>query len=1077
MSIRAHIPIRLTISPALASGSVDAVVRDAVASAVSRAIGTLEDEVLVPRGGYAYPRFNAPEISWSGGPVDAEWRQAIEARIAEAIDAATQPASDRAAQRLVDAPTVVPPDPSESFDPTRVHRDGYLVGSYQGNVPSPDVPLGFDSEGAATDVMPPGYRVGWWHWHSNNLDDVAVAVVRALNANYGTSGTPPTRIGAMFRATYHGINGFMMAVFADVTRAGVGYRGRIIALYPLPGDFEGHNLEGNNPQATQRLGVLPVGLFSIERLADYTTRADRVAAVRRWGLAQFHIAPDPVAGEPAATAARRLAITNIASSMGGQSDDPGTVAILHSSTGGDYVTFVNQAMIVGRSLDVLPIAAFQRNPEQEGAGSGDGEGEGEGESEGGGGHGQGRGQGHGQEPGAGEAAGGLGTDGGSGEPDGSADGSAAFHYPFVAGGQVMTLDLGPFEGEPSLDQLGTLGDELRRLMQRIAFRLDMPMGQYCGAFLLAAAHVMGGRASAVAEAAEILPNATRVAAAGTGNLGDLEIDPQVTPAVRLLRYLGGTCPLIERAARLMTTIYQLPEVSLLITGFRRADTVGWMLDFYKQHTPSMKGAVGTIYVRACQIMMLQLLRSSRDEIDARLDNFDDYYLAVRSLVQRMVVREADLLELRTQLQSARSFTSLDANIDLAVSTWRDARHVLTTTFSDWDLHLAAMTSPARLLERRGNLEHYPDGWKVRDTHGRLWTMAELEQEIAVRHGTAASLDPLIQHFNDIPAVAATFRDSPEMSRRYLRSLLEEMRDNNRTILRQAKDDNYFAFRSGRIVDDLPHRTVPGTSIAMQGIHLLAHEAIAPGFSGSEWYAIGLQFAFDVELGRQGIISFGEAASVMALSVLCPPLGVALGIVIAGVHAANALNREELFGALIDPDVAISRAEMEFEMFLAQFEVALAIIPEAGSLMRGASRVGRIAAAESLSAGLRGFSVYARRTLLVSMGRSLQGGLIRAFVTNVLVDRVLSVVLPRLIGPIFEQVNREITVLAGGQVTPEGPAGPVAPVVAEDGTVTIPVDPNDADPYALSPSQAELERRLQEYQEGERDDEPSSGGAP
>lgn len=1051
MSLTAHIPVRLRIDPALAGVDIEAVVRAAVGAAVGRSLAAFESEVVAERGAYARPHFQAPSFQWSGRPVNAQWRQALDAACVEEIAALTRPIAERVEARLRAAPPVIPANPSERFDPARARGEGYWVPSYDGDVPAPDVPLSFAGHDEAMALVPDGMHYDWWEAVSTDGPAIYGAADAAIAAQFGSS--RPDRFAIMYWATD-------LAMFVVQFLRTANHRPD--GSYDMAPDGV-LQVQDNGTRFVTRtastvrgsgLGFRPVGGYNLLHYGVFTSAVEFRALVLRRMYERNGLSLVATAGEAPAAAQLRTRIEDYASAVGaGSTLAAGTYYILNGS--GQSIGVPRATSLGDRgSTEILPIAAMYQGatagePSTDEFASRIARGEtGEG------------------------STGAAGTDGedGQGEPDGSATGTTSFRYPMIVGGEAVELDLGPFMGEPSLDQLGQLGDAMRRLIQRIAFRLAMPTGDYCGAFLIAAAQMMRARGHGVGVAAEQLPQATRVVPAGGGNLGIVDMQPEITPAVRLMRYLGGTCPLISQLTRLMTDSYRLPGIMAMVTGHRHNDWAGWTLDFLREHTPAMEVAVAAIFQRTCQIMMLQLLRSSQEEISNRIRNFDEYFPRVEALVTGVLGREAELMGLRSQLQDVMAMTSPGVQLDQAVSTWREARQLLSGKLSDQALTAAALTSPGRLFETRGALEHYADGWKVRDSAGRLWTMDELETNLAMRHQTAASIDPLIHQFNDIPAVAATFRDSPHLARGYLFALLYEMRTNNEDITAETISDDLFAFQSGRIVEDLPRRTVPGCEVAMQGIHLMAHEAIGGSFQGNHWYGDGLDYAFDVELGKQSIRAFAETVSVLTLSVLCPPLGIALGVVVAGVHYSEAAEREQLYGSLIDPEALMSRAEVEFEMFMAQFELALSIIPDIGAIARGASSVGR-AGARGLA---RGGMVMAGRTalrrvqreLLASFARQARAGLVHAFVTTVLIDRVFTLTLPHILGPVMEEVNREITVLTGGNVAPRDSAALAAAIAASypDGL------PQAAPDYAaMSPEEAELVRRLEEYQDGERDE--------
>jgi hypothetical protein len=1059
----------MRIDPALAGAEVDGAVRAAVAAAVGRSLRAFEEDVLDARGGFARPGFQAPAFTWGGRPVAAEWRQAIEQACAEEIAALTRPIEERVADRLRRAPRVMPPDPYERIDPLRFDGDTYFVPSYDGDTPSPDVALYFDSFEEAVERTPRGYHADWWEWDGSNANALKGAIFRTLYLKYGFSGIPSTT-GVIF---WNRASGGLTIVFLfgvrtsgrDASDPAAQMSWSSVSSIDL-GDVA-TRLDQNNSVSRGAVGFRPFGRVWLELLRTVQTTEDIERAIFEQFLADRGISIAPAAGEPPATTTTRNLVRQFAADTAPNYRPPAGAMYAIRGSGASGMRHVPTGVRVETGVDIIPIGAFQvgeipRSDEEEeghsatrlrtGEGEGDGAGEGGGEGDGG----RAGGGATGGEPG------GTGTGGGIEGEEGGLRGTATeFHYPRSYGSTSIELDLGPFRGEPSLDQLGALGDRMRRLIQRIAFRLDMPEGQYCGAFLIAAAQVMGGHASGIADLGESDAEATRVVRDGTGNLGYMEMQPEITPTVQLMRYLGGTCPPISELTELMSAVYQLPDIRRLITGMRHDDAIGWLLDFYREHTPAMRGAVSWTYRRTCQLMMLQLLRSSRTEIQRRLTSFDDYFPIAEALITRLLSGEAQLTHMRQMLLTVQSFTSPAAELSLAVSSWRDARRALTTTLSGRLLNVASVTSPGRLFETHGTLERDGDVWKVRDADGRLWTMAEIEREIALRHQMAQSIDPLILQFVDIPAVVATFRDSPLLARGYLYSLLSEMLANNVDIESRTRSDNMFAFRSGAITESLPDRTVPGTSVAMRGIHLLAHDAIGESFRGNYWYAEGLNQAFNVELGMRSLTSFFETAGTLVLSVLCPPLGIALGIGIAASHYHDATIKEELYGSLIDPEVLMSRSEVEFEMFMAQFELALSIIPDIGTIMRGGSRLANVGA----RAGMRGVLTTVRRELLVAIGQQVRRGLVRAFVETVLIDRVMTLVLPLVLTPVMEGVNREISILVGEAVGPD-PA-------AAGGASTA----SDAAP-ATTADEADLMRRIEEYLQGKpTDDLPPASEAP
>lgn len=1047
MPVTAHIPIRIRIDPALAGGDVSGAVRGAVAAAVGRSLRAFEEDVLEERGGYARPGFRVPQFAWGGQPVSADWRQAIEQACNDEIAALTRPIAERVDERLRLAPQVAPHDPYERIDPSRIDGLTYRIPSYDGDTPSPDQAVFFDSPDLAVQQVPTGYHADWWEWDGQNDAALHLAFHDIMVQRYGTKGHP-SRVGFMYwnRTTDQFEISFLHKVtLTKYSEDNIYIAGQIYDRMAI--GAKSVFLGDNNVVGNDDTGLRPFGKYEIHKWKDVSGPDHTAEALKDLYLALRKIPATKPGGETDKVTSERIAIETFARTL---ADDPKNsgVRVIYALVGSSgYAILLRTRVYDVLNLEILPIGAYQRGALSDEAGEGRANRIRSGGDEGGEGGGNGDSSGDG-------------TNGPGGASDEGLEGdSAKFSYPASYGATTLTLDLSPFLGEPSLDQLGSLGERMRRLIRRIAFRLDMPEGEYCGAFLIAAAQVMGAHATGIADLGEVSPETTKVTPAGTGNLGTMDMQPQITPTVQLMRYVCGTCPLIHELSELMGSVYEEPSVRKLITGFRHNDPGGWMLEFYKEHSPIMGWSVAWIYVRTCQLMMLQLLRASHEEIVTRLTGFAGYFPRAAALIKHLLGGEADMMRMREMLQSLTMFTSGRSVLASVAQSWRDARRVFTTSLSSQTLNLAAVTSPGRLLETKGAPELTEEGWRIRDGE-RLWSLEELESEIAMRHQFAQSIDPLIQQFVDIPAVAATFRDSPELAETYLRNLLKEMKDNNEDIEKRTRSDNMFAFRSGAISEDMPHRTVPGTSIAMRGIHLLAHEAIGDSFGGSHWYAVGLNHAFGSELGRQSILAFTETVGTLVLCVVCPPLGVAAGIAIAANEVHNASIKEDLYGSLIDPEILMTRAEVEFEMFMAQFGLALAIIPDLGAIMGAGKRL----AGAGARAGLRGISRTVRRQLLVAFGRQVTEGLAKKFVEAVLIDQVMRLMMPRLLGPVLVEVEREIKVMSGELPPPDHPSKPAAATEA---------------PKSLTPDEAELIQRIEEYQEGDRADEelPPASEAP
>jgi hypothetical protein len=188
----------------------------------------------------------------------------------------------------------------------------------------------------------------------------------------------------------------------------------------------------------------------------------------------------------------------------------------------------------------------------------------------------------------------------------------------------------------------------------------------------------------------------------------------------------------------------------------------------------------------------------------------------------------------------------------------------------------------------------------------MWTVAEVEQALVLQRGQAEGIDPLVKQIGNVPDVLERFTRNRAAIRDELARVLDEMRANNTEMLAKAKADAWFAFRSSRIADNIPSATVPGSRYALQGIHLQTHQQLGEFFGGDAFYGLGIDHLFGSEQGREALAAFGITVGIVALCVLCPPLGFTAGVVVAGVDVARAHERARLYGALIDPELVHTR---------------------------------------------------------------------------------------------------------------------------------------------------------------------------
>ncbi|WP_404385375.1 hypothetical protein [Caenispirillum salinarum] len=1046
MPVEVHIPLTLRLDPALARGEHLAEVEAAVSAAARRALAEVDAEVIAPRGGYAVPRLHAPTFTWAGGAaaLPRDWRQDAERAVSAGLQAAVAAAPNTAGAKLSEAPEPVPAAPRDRIERRRRRGGRYRIPSYAGG--TADVPI-YMAGPEAPAIDRDTQRVRLWAWDGSDAEHLRQSIGRFLLTvpdSHAPLGQP---VGVLLA-----VPGAYAVVVVKVTQRGEGrlfYRH--VANFEIGQSVHRTEIDDQGDVSVSG-GAMPTAPRATLRKLVPVGGAEAYLRERYHEMARQILAPE---GATLDAAMRETLDDHAASAAKSLIHKQGYLAALETPGDATWCSVPADAFPES-TLTVFPMTHIAPRAEKAGEDGGDVAGTGAGEDSGAGGAGV--------DGDAGAGGGRRGAAFGEPVPGEGLAGPAAF-YPASPDGTTVELDLDALNGEPSLDELGRFGEALRRLMRQIAYRLEMPEGDHCGSFAVAAAYMIGVRASSVAAHAETAQSSTRPTPGGGGNLGSIDMAPERSRAVQVMRYVAGVTPLLTRFQHLMVEVYDLPPVKRMITGTFEDDGLGWALAFYKRYAPTVERATGTLFKRTCQIVMLQLLRASEQQIRARLDNMDRYYGQVRALILGLVAPEADLRQLRDRLREDAAWSGdSSAMIGQVYSSWKEARGALVTSLSQQVLDEHALRHPGG--GEVGEIVRTPQGARIRDADGRLWSIAELEQAIAFRHGMATSVDPLIHQFQDIPDVVAAFRQSPGAARAYLESLLQEMLANNAEMQRKTKAEDDFAFLSGKISDDLPNRTVPYTSYKLQGVHLLAHEAVGDAFQGDRAYASGIDFVMSVELGRQGLLAFGETVSLLTLAVLCPPLAIVAGAGLAAASYADAAEQTRLYGAMIDPEAILSRAQVEMDLFLAELEVVLSAIDVAVPVLKTAGAGARVVRRQGIAAGVGAMGRHARRRFMDSMAEQARHGIEVAVAKEVLTEQGMGQVMPLVLGPLMREIHREITIGAGGQSGPGAQAGPGVPAV-----------PAAAGPVADEPENA-LIQRLEEYQEGLRDESlPSAEEAP
>jgi hypothetical protein len=1067
MPVSASVPCRLRLDARSVTEQADEV-EAALADALDRALARSQREVVEPRGGYLAVRPQEPTFRWSGLGLDgvpAEARRALEARLRQVVqDAVTRAALDPAPAR--DTPTPLPPGPSERLDP---ERWGPILGTYQ-------VPTYRKSPKKATVRAHKGRRDEpeiRHEWALKRLADLQAhlpEIAREAVRKYGPLPSGNRGLIAHIREP-HGKVVWLVLVNTNPLSW---------FTFDSFGQSLFHRVHGKAGAVVESTKPPEAGPGTVERhlVNDRLGLVALTTEVLRDGLAaQIMVAEPPAEGQSpdeykelldkeVEAVCADLVDAQLARLRGQKYS---SVLVLRVGAASPQLLIVPdttdaQVNWVG-TANLLPVTVEPRHGGgEEGGGRKGREGAGrEGARAGGGGEVEARGTG-GEGGGTGT---GVGTGEGAGQPSPppppggfvfdpsaprvKAEGEAG-RFPVLHLFPAEAEACVPFNGEPPLDALGQAGQPLRRMIDEIAFRLQMGKPCYFPArFCLMAAHVIQGRAHDISTYISVTerPAFTQPVPEGTGNLGPITFRAVASPAVQFLRHLAGVVPRLHHLALSVMRLYEAPEHWPKVQGGWIDSPASWNLHFLEEFTPAGKDAVGEIYRTACQAVLLQLLLGSKQGIDARIANFTKYAPIFERLMVSQLSDYAELqgLRQRLQLHAATKLSGMPTQVvggELATAAaptdpaaaWRGAARGLSGVFATTGQALTTMGEAGQIVEQGGLT-------RIRDSHGVLWSESDIEQALVMQRGTAEGIDPLVKQISDVPDVLIRFKRDRSAIRDELWRVLHEMQSNNTEMIGKARDSAWWAFRASRISDNIPAATVPGSRYALQGIHLQVHLQIGAFFGGDVFYALGIDALFNAELGRQELSSFGLNLGIVLLCVLCPPAGFLVGVAVAVGEVVHVRERARLYGSMLDPELVLTKAEVEVELFAAYLGLALSLLPEVGTAAGAVAHGGKVALRAGLRAGVRSAGRYVARRVARQVVEAAARDLLQAFITEILVNEVMSRVIEKVLEPVLAHIERE-AILTGAVGGPEG-ARFALMVLGEERAATLAAKPAGAAP--------------------------------
>lgn len=1059
MSVTVVVPVRIRLDPAAYAADAGCL-GDAVEAATTRALAQARKEVFEPRGGYAPPSFGEPTITYYGaglGSIDASTRDGIDRAIRDAIARAAEGAQlDVGAAARNAAPEVLLRGEAAPFDPERQTPGdtSYIVDSYGSESREPDqTPIANLSRGQAKTTPPArGHAVrliSSGHSVAEIMEAGGDYLLHMVKTRLAGSFGGLTPIGVIFRSKTDGYNYF--SIFR-VRLKGEELEFEDRLLYSQTIKVRG--LEQGEVRATSVTAegdlvliseLVPGIVNSRDALIKHT--AHYFESKKTLDDIYQHLMHD----KPVTSKQRRLfkayrdagkeaLYLDYAALLIEGFQDP-VPCRLYQVENGESIFLLNADAPSIKWLPVIPLL-------------------------------EDAGEAHKAPPMAvpGTPAGDQ-TEPGQDE-QGACWGKDAVAPYSADGAESEEIYTGPFECEPPVESFGAYGESMMATMAEIAEKLHMTdrAWDFAGAFAINAARVMHGRAAialnrAVGDLAQIKP-----APFGKGNAGDAEVSVSKSPAMALLCELASVAPLLEKLDR---QILEVMGSDLLPKSWLRNYSAGWKLHYRDKFMEAVRWAVYAIFTEACRVAMLQLLGASGAGIKWIDKNFDAYFDVTKKLLSGAVRRISELRRMREHILQAEALNFAgnlaggpayffskgkadpkvkhrsgweeikaggSATVRVGYQYWRDAR--------EWWRDDGKLDTVSRAMEEvaareavEGTIERQPDGTyaviEMIGTERHVWTRAALEEAIKNAEGMASFVDPLVKHMTNLEGSVAAFR-TEYGARDFLRKLINRMLEGNAKAIVEVRADRMFAFRTAKITENEKTGRVGTAGVDMQNIHRMANDAIAESFGGGWMYGEGLKFLFVSEKGREEILPVLELVVTIGAFALFAPLGYALSATAAAIRYDTAAGHEALTAGLIDPDQIMSQAEAELEMFMSHFEIALLVIPEAGTIAKKVAQGGSTLFRKGVREGSKALIKQATSHMLEEFATALKGELLKSFVHQLITAKMLEPVLQQALGPVFAELQSEAQF---GNIAGD-PAGlsDQLKMLAEYGDVAIEMEP-------------------------------------
>lgn len=545
-----------------------------------------------------------------------------------------------------------------------------------------------------------------------------------------------------------------------------------------------------------------------------------------------------------------------------------------------------------------------------------------------------------------------------------------------------------FLGEPAIANLPTgLSARMDQKVRAIASMTHMAPGAFVGGFLIAA-----------------LAHIDRSCRILTSNRAPMW--PQIQAMCAAFK------PIKELFREYVTIILSLDDSKSLPCPIAGKGPE-WALRFAGVYESANDDAVASLFVSTCQDILLQTLFASGHELSNRAQNLSTYMPVTRMLLTVMLADTVELMDLRDAvIERERRDQAVFMAGGMAGTAWlRVTENLLESAGEPVSREPAAKT-----------VVRHRDGFRVYDGKGRWWSRPELEALIGAQRQQATAVDPLLDKVSEVDDVvrllkAAQILDADQSTvlghaltshvDDVFRNLLADLVKENRRWLIKAATDRKLAFGLANFSRDDDYGNDIGAKLS--GIHKLADARLRAAFSDQESYVSGISRLAAEEIGKAELTEILSLVGLTVLAIFCPPLAFAVGVVQAAEGLYTAFEHRDLQRAMLNADEILSKAQVEAEMWAAVINMALTVLPEVPSLVKGAGSATRAVVRGEATEAAAAATRQAMRNIAAHLAELSVEHFSKRFVTELTKAYLINLALSKAMNRIAEAVARQVGV--------------------------------------------------------------------